>query len=431
MSVKHCTLPWTWLVLDAEGNAMPCCQARDYIGNLRDLSAEQLWNGREMRQVRRTLQAGGTPKPCAGSVCPYVQAQFGSAPPMKQPLPHLDDELARRFDDAWYLERYPDIAALVARHQLDSGLDHYVHAGRHEGREFRLRDTTGADDRDGNATSPHARALIDFTEKRSIVSVGPRDLVIGVTNVCNLRCVMCPHGIGAIKDPRHLDVSYAEKLEAFIAQATRVELVGIGEPMLAPLFWRILEIARKYPGAFLRANSNAHFLHADNIERLLDSTFSELSISMDAATPATYRKIRGSDLTRVHANVANLCRRRREKGNTRIEITNNIVLMKENLHEAVLFAERAAALGADTVVYSQLAPMPGMKTWSVQRPDWRFDYTAQMIPPDDPEAREILVAARERCAELGLKSLFILGTAERFFPKTPTPAPAPDCAEAS
>jgi MoaA/NifB/PqqE/SkfB family radical SAM enzyme len=421
MAVKNCTLPWTWLVFDANGSAMPCCQARGAVGNLRDRSPDELWNGREIRQVRRALQRGEVPDTCAGAMCSFVQAQIGNAPAMTALPPELDDEFALAFDEQWYLERHPDVAPIVARRQLESGLDHYVHHGRHEGREYRLRtepSTTWA--------SPHARALVDFTDRRSLVSVGPRDLVIGVTSVCNLRCVMCPHGVGAIDDPHHLDISYAEKLRPFIVQASRVELVGIGEPMLAPLFWRIVEIAREHPHVFLRSNSNAHFLHAQNIERLLDSPFSELSISMDAATPETYRKIRGSDLQRVRDNVRALCRRRRERGNTRLEVTNNFILMRENMHEVVAFAEQAASLGADTVVYSQLTPMPGADTWTVQRPEWRFDYTAQMVPADDPEARDLLLAARERCIELGLKSQFILGTAERIFPYAATgPAPAP------
>lgn len=43
-----------------------------------------------------------------------------------------DDEAA--FDEAWYLERYPDIARAVARGAIASGLAHYRAHGRREGR---------------------------------------------------------------------------------------------------------------------------------------------------------------------------------------------------------------------------------------------------------------------------------------------------------
>jgi MoaA/NifB/PqqE/SkfB family radical SAM enzyme len=405
MSVKHCTQPWTWLVLDEDGNCRPCCQSPGTVGRLQEQSAEEIWNGDEMARLRRDISKGQIPAACAGSMCSFVQAQTGNAPPMLQPPPRLERDFAERFDEDYYLQQSPDVANAVARHEVESGLDHFVNFGRNENRPFHLRSES-----ERRLVSDLHRALIDFSSGQTLVSVTPKDLVIGVTTVCNLRCVMCSHGIGAIKNPRHLDLAYAEKLEPFIARATRVELVGIGEPMLAPLFWRIVELAEKYPRTFLRANSNGHFLTPANIERLVDSTFSELSISLDAATPGTYRKIRGSDHARVTENVRALCRRRREKNNTRLDVTMNFILMRTNVHEVTAFADLAASLGVTSVVYSQLVPMPNQATWSVQRDGWRFDYAREMLPHDDQTARSQLLAARERCAALGLKSHFILGT---------------------
>jgi hypothetical protein len=175
MSVKHCTLPWTWLVFDANGNAMPCCQARAGVGNLRDRSMEDLWNGYEMRSVRRLARNGEIPSTCRGSVCAFVQAQLGRGPAIDTERPQVDEHLAEHFDEDWYLARYPDVANAVRRHQVENGLDHFVHFGRAEGREHRVAEP--------HALSPHAQALVDYTEGRTFVSAGPRDLVIGVTNV--------------------------------------------------------------------------------------------------------------------------------------------------------------------------------------------------------------------------------------------------------
>jgi hypothetical protein len=38
------------------------------------------------------------------------------------------------FDEAWYLQTYPDIASAVAAGAFGSGYQHYVHHGRLEGR---------------------------------------------------------------------------------------------------------------------------------------------------------------------------------------------------------------------------------------------------------------------------------------------------------
>lgn len=42
--------------------------------------------------------------------------------------------LADRFDEKWYLERYPDVADALRKGLVDSGLDHYASSGVYEGR---------------------------------------------------------------------------------------------------------------------------------------------------------------------------------------------------------------------------------------------------------------------------------------------------------
>ena len=76
----------------------------------------------------------------------------------------------------------------------------------------------------------------------------------------------------------------------------------------------------------------------------------------------------------------------------------------------------AADLGATTVVYSQLSAMAGSDKWTVNKPNWTFVYSDEMLPENDPEARRQLIIARDRCVSLGLKSHFIMGTALRMNP---------------
>lgn len=52
-------------------------------------------------------------------------------------------EAASRFDEAWYLDRYPDVAAAVAGGHFPSGADHFDRHGRAEGRRHRLHPEAG------------------------------------------------------------------------------------------------------------------------------------------------------------------------------------------------------------------------------------------------------------------------------------------------
>jgi pimeloyl-ACP methyl ester carboxylesterase len=54
---------------------------------------------------------------------------------------HLSRKLpieSLRFDEAFYLNAYPDVAAVVAERRIASGHDHFQKQGRQEGRRFRL-----------------------------------------------------------------------------------------------------------------------------------------------------------------------------------------------------------------------------------------------------------------------------------------------------
>lgn len=42
------------------------------------------------------------------------------------------------FDEAWYLERYPDIGEAVRRGAIPSGYSHFLEFGQHERRAYRV-----------------------------------------------------------------------------------------------------------------------------------------------------------------------------------------------------------------------------------------------------------------------------------------------------
>jgi len=53
------------------------------------------------------------------------------------PGPEIPDQ--SQFDEEFYLKRYPDVAAGIAKKYFRNGWHHYNHAGRREGREAKLR----------------------------------------------------------------------------------------------------------------------------------------------------------------------------------------------------------------------------------------------------------------------------------------------------
>jgi MoaA/NifB/PqqE/SkfB family radical SAM enzyme len=207
------------------------------------------------------------------------------------------------------------------------------------------------------------------------------DIVLVVTTVCNLRCVMCPQGMREVKNPAHTSQEIIGRCESFLEQSQRVILSGIGEAMLSPAFWSTIAALKDKRFGVLRLHTNGHFVSEDNAVRLLDSGLSLLMISLDAATPATYRKIRGSDLEIPLVGIRRLVALRKKYPRTRLQIAITMTLMRDNVTEAAEFITLARLLDVDTAIFSQIFPFGDRPDWIVPRDGGDFVYADQMLEP--------------------------------------------------
>lgn len=72
--VGFCPMVMTYLEVEPNGNAYPCCRAPHelYLGNVFRDGYEAVWNGPAMQDLRRRMFAGDYPKPCVG--CAVLEA---------------------------------------------------------------------------------------------------------------------------------------------------------------------------------------------------------------------------------------------------------------------------------------------------------------------------------------------------------------------
>jgi radical SAM protein with 4Fe4S-binding SPASM domain len=182
----------------------------------------------------------------------------------------------------------------------------------------------------------------------------PVEVYIEPTNRCNERCVICPRTFFEREAPADLDLDrFVAVLDQFPG-VERVALHGIGEPLLArDLPAMVAEAHRR--GARVLFNTNAIALSARMARRLIDAGLDELRVSMDAADPRTYRRLRGVDgYRKAMANTERLCSIRRENGAVRPEVWLFFVCMRENLAELPRVIEQAGAIGVDAVNLQRL-----------------------------------------------------------------------------
>jgi MoaA/NifB/PqqE/SkfB family radical SAM enzyme len=171
------------------------------------------------------------------------------------------------------------------------------------------------------------------------------------------------------------------------------ELVNcsIGEPFMMKNVDELLEQFSSR-GKVLELTTNGQILTDTNIAKLLGHNV-HLYISLDAATPETYARLRNPTFTRLLDNVRRLVEAKGGKG--RLPLVYLVFMpMKANAHEVDAFVKLAAELGADRLVLRPLNDSEGVEL-KFDRADYHFDYQQEILP--FPELVHISGRVAELC----------------------------------
>jgi len=181
----------------------------------------------------------------------------------------------------------------------------------------------------------------------------PKLLVIESTSRCNLKCEMCPRTIDSSPSGEYgdLDENFLPNVESTIRNTSSVCLSWMGEPLLNK---RLPEIIRRIrtinPGVHISLTSNGMLLSEETAHTLIDSGLDSVNISIDAADPTIYRKIRvGAELETVKANIRTLNRLKDEHAVRTPAIGIAYVAGETNIRQMPDLVSLAADLGVTNV----------------------------------------------------------------------------------
>jgi len=178
-------------------------------------------------------------------------------------------------------------------------------------------------------------------------------LQIEPTDLCNLTCSMCaPHNEGweqihAVPKGVMDMTLYRRIVDGLVEDDARFDHIifqWLGDPSLHPELPEMIRIAAaKMAGRvdYLRVDTNAIRLPPKRMDTLMDAACYDVPLllvfTVDAATPETYKRVKGVDaLTRVRANIRHLIRRRKALG-IPVNIQLQFVVQDGNAHEAATF----------------------------------------------------------------------------------------------
>jgi len=199
--------------------------------------------------------------------------------------------------------------------------------------------------------------VIPLYTRTTIARELPRQVYIEVTNRCNSLCASCPltydHFL-PFEPKHHLTWSQFRQIVDQLPQIERAVLHGIGEPLLNPELPRFIAHL-KQRGAHVLFNTNAVLLDERRGDALCEAGLDELRVSLDAATPALYYRLRGIDkFEQIVANLRAFVTRQRASGFDRPRVSLWFVGMRENLDELPSFVRLAAELGVPEVYLQRL-----------------------------------------------------------------------------
>lgn len=189
-------------------------------------------------------------------------------------------------------------------------------------------------------------------------------LELDITNRCNLRCVMCYHSFESVRRARTVHMT-PEEFDAIASRvlphANRLTLSLGNEPLMSPHFIPILRVAAAYRVPEVNFFTNGLLLNDASIDAIIDSGITQVCVSIDGATAATYNAIRrNGDFDVLVRNVERLVERRDAAGSTTPRLRFHFVLMQRNIHEIVHLVTLAARLGVTELNFSHLAAWEGL-----------------------------------------------------------------------
>src|SRR3954451_13716921 len=235
----------------------------------------------------------------------------------------------------------------------------------------------------------------------------PRFLQLEPVGQCNLRCRMCPiqfrqdgppHG-----PPAFMAFDVFTRLLDQFPGLEELQLQGLGEPMMHPRFFDMVEHAVGR-GIKVSTNTNATLLSPRRAERCVTSGLGEIHISIDGATPETYERIRvRARFDRVIANVEGLVAARQRLGAASPRIRMVVVAMRWNLHEFPDLVRLAHRLSIDTVFVQHLCHDFGeSRLPSHYRPMREFVDDETLVGEDPSRVDRYFREARQVASELGV-----------------------------
>lgn len=230
------------------------------------------------------------------------------------------------------------------------------------------------------------KMFLATASKPNKVNALPGYIQFSLIDKCNLVCKTCYLRNGEEKLDKDKFLSVVKQLPLLT-----VGISGNGETLLYPDLVPLLKGLKENNKPVINLTTNGLLLEklADDIYPYIDI----LSVSVDAATPETYAKVRGGQFEKVLAGIKKIVELKKRFNSQKPKIRMQFVVNQYTLHEVEKFVHLASELGANDVLYQ-------IMTFRLGRLDYK-EFLGQLTIDD---LIKPFIAAKKTAKRLGIRN---------------------------
>jgi len=240
---------------------------------------------------------------------------------------------------------------------------------------------------------------LSLLTKKPIVWGYPPILMIEPTNICNLKCPLCPSGADNLTRKKgFMDYATFTKIIDEVADYTFMLILwNQGEPFLHSDFLKMLSYAHQ-KRLYLMVSTNANLMPP--AQKLIETGIDLLIVSLDGATQESYNLYRrNGSLPAVLQNVTELVKAKKALGCKYPTVVWQFLVMRHNEHEIEQIKQLSAQTEVDMLVFKtvQIYSREDIEKYLPTNPHYcRYKLVKSTTDPDAP-LDFILPTFKNRC----------------------------------
>lgn len=186
------------------------------------------------------------------------------------------------------------------------------------------------------------RRIFELARKDKIRTELPMEISLGLTSYCNLKCKMCYRNYIPDPEKKHMPLDMVDEI---VRQCKELHissfwLGSFTECLLHPDILYIIKKCGEVKALDYWLTTNGTLLTEDISRAMIENGVTKLHVSLDAARPETYARIRGGNLAHVERNIREFLALRNQLNSELPMVRVTMVEQEENRGEIEEFVNK-------------------------------------------------------------------------------------------